>query len=769
MRIKKIISLTTALVMLTSILFSVTAFGDNSNQTEATTTQVTATLPVKDSTSEKTTKISREKAVTIAKTLLDDASLYDTSNISLNPNYSSTGSSWSINFNKKLSPGGNVSINVDSESGEIVNFYFWDGNNGQQNYIAKYTRTEAKVKAENYIVNLLKQDLNNFELQKEDPNFNNYYYGGVKQQVIYNYIYIRKINGIPFTTDSINIGVDGTTGKISNFNKTSFNIAPSKFPKIEKVLTVESALSKYNDSANVTLQYINTYEPKPYGMSKPKVNLAYVPLTYINMLDATSGKSVNYDGSNVNTDTAAYKNLMENPTAMKPDSKLESKTITEEQAIAKSEVYKKIIEGIFKIKFDQNNNMFSSSYSSGQENIWNYGWNKNNGNSNINLNLGINGDTGRVSNISFGSYDYSRLPSAAQVIVKEKFDWQKSKTKAMEVVKEVIPEQYGFFVDENITPPELSADSKKYLQEYNFSFTRVVNGLRYRDNNMNISIDRETGEVKNFYFNWTDIDFPAISGVIPKEVAAKTYFTGSTANLSYFLQTTYNRTGTPIVADTPKLVYTFKNSLYPTNYGLVLDAMTGKFVDYSGNEVKITEPTGDLNLTENWSKRSVELLAAQGILKKGIIEYNAGVTKYEATKMLSLAKGMNNFDPNANLTPTFSDVVKTNDFYFYVENAVKQKIITEAKGEFKGNEVITKSEFAKLLINLISYSDIAKFKDIFKVTGMVNVPEELTGYVAICNALEILPITPGDTFDGSKPVTYSEAASALYKALVYIK
>jgi hypothetical protein len=774
MHIKKIISLTTVLIIVTSVLFSSTAFGENAVQEKTILMQAAGEMPVKDAISEKATKITRDKAVAIAKTLLDDAGLYDTSNISLNPNYSSKGTSWSINFYKKLSPGGNVSVNVDSESGEIISFYIWDGNNGQQNYIAKYTRAEAKLKAESYIVNQLKQDINSFEPQKDDLNFYNNFYGGVKQQIVYNYIYSKKVNGIPFTTDSINIGVDGTTGKITSFNKNSLALEPSKFPKVENIISAASALSKYKDSANVILQYISTYEPKPYGMSTPKIRLAYVPSSYINILDAFSGKPINYDGSLANTDAAAFTKLAENPVAMKPDSKLQSKAITEAQATEISEVYKKLIEDLLKIKFDQNNNNSMSiaavSGVSGQNNIWNYGWNKFNGNSSINFNMGINGDTGYISNINVGNYDNSsRIYADSQQVVKEKYNWQKSKEKAMEIIKKLLPEQYGFYVDENITQPELNADSLKYLKEYNFNFTRIVNGIRFRDNNMNISIDRETGEVKNFYFNWTDIEFPAITSVISKEVAPKTYFTGSTANLSYILQTTYNKTGIPIIGDAPKLVYTFTNSQYPTNYGLILDAVTGKFVDYSGNEVKIPTPNEELNLTENWAKRSVELLASQGILKKSNIDYNAGVTRFEATKMLSLAKGMNNFDPRTVITLAFSDVIKTNDFYLYIENAVKQKIINESKGEFKGNEIISKSEFAKLLINLIGYSDIAKFTEIFKVNSMTNVPDELVGYVAICKALDILPVAPGEAFDGSKPVTYAEAATALYKALTFIK
>jgi hypothetical protein len=114
-------------------------------------------------------------------------------------------------------------------------------------------------------------------------------------------------------------------------------------------------------------------------------------------------------------------------------------------------------------------------------------------------------------------------------------------------------------------------------------------------------------------------------------------------------------------------------------------------------------------------------------------------------------------------------VSRDDGIYFYVENAVSQKILTETGGEFRGNDKITKQEFVKLLVNMLGYSEIARHSEIFKLSGAQNIDNANVGYVAICSVLGILPVKEGEAFDGSAAVTNAEAAVAIYNALEYIK
>ena len=137
--------------------------------------------------------------------------------------------------------------------------------------------------------------------------------------------------------------------------------------------------------------------------------------------------------------------------------------------------------------------------------------------------------------------------------------------------------------------------------------------------------------------------------------------------------------------------------------------------------------------------------------------------------MLSLAKGfLYYYEGSPVQIESFTDVPENNDYFIYVENAVKQKIIN-AGGEFKGSEAITCEEFAKLLVKTIGYSDIAEYSDIFKLDGIKALDGKSIGYIAVCKALGILPLAEDGSYDGSKGITYAEAAVSLYKALSYVK
>lgn len=771
---KRIISLTLVFLMAFSLCLSATAFAASASMTVTTTVSASATAPAvsaKDSVKEAATKISKEKALEIAKSLVTDASTYDVGNISLNSNWNNGGKLWTIDMYLRTSPGGSFNVSIDADTGEINSFNIWESYNGTQNFITKMTRSEAQVKAEEYIKNQLKEDASTYELQKEDPNAYINNYSGVKQPIVYNYNYIKKINGILFPNNTISIGIDGTSGMVKNFYRGMADTKKLVFPEIKNTISAEKALENYKSNANVLLQYITNYEYKPYGAAKQMVILAYVPGSYVGMLDAVTGKVLNYDGTVLNTNTAAFKNLQEKPAMMVPGiKKLTDKKLTDAQASAIGEKFKAVIEGIYKIKFEENNNGMSnySSSMNAVDSTWNYYWYKNKTNGSTNINLSINTLTGHVTSMGFGDYDYSSSGNST-VAVKEKYNWTKSKEKAVAMLKELLPEQYGFFVDENIVEPQLDATIKKTLKEYSFSFTRLVNGIRYRDNTISIGVDRETGVIKNFYFNWNDLDFPATDSVISRADASKKYFDQTEAKLAYFLKSSYDKNGMAVAGGTPQLIYIFSSKGASLNYGnLVMDAISGKFLDYSGNEIKPAS-TSDLNLDENWAKRSVELLSAQGILRKDAVEFDTGVTRFEAVKMLSLAKGMNYYEPSQVTSQSFKDVAKDNDYYMYIENAVTQKIITSTGADFKGDEKITASEFTQLLVNLLGYSDIAKHSDIFKVSDMVNVSADMAGYAAVCKAFEILPVKNTAAFDGKAELTYAMAANALYKALSYIR
>lgn len=759
MKIRKIISLSIAAILTVSLLFSTSAQA--------------ISKPVAQSQSQ-SAKITREKAITLAKSILDGAASFEVTNIFLNQNWGLRKYVWSIDLNYlKSLPTRTVNVNIDGDTGEVISFSEWENSNAQQIYIAKYTRSEASKIAETFLKNKLYKKLDGYELMKEDPSYYGYKLNGVHEQIIFNFNYIRKINGVLLTDDSINISINGTNGKVMSYYYNTIPIDIKKLPKKDKILSEDQAINMYKTNSGLSLQYITIYEQQPYGESKQYVILAYVPSNSMNIMNALTGNNILYDGTEIDYSTTPYKQMALNPKPLVPGFTIKSKTISEVQAKDKAEKLKNLAEKKLGVKFTQNNDNYYK-VSNQSDGFWSYNWNNSNNSEFSNFDIQINKKTGHVTSMNIGRSNVAREKLLSNtkkpVFIKEKYTWKAAKAKALEAIKLFVPEQYGFYADNTLVQPSWNDTLNKTMTNYDFNFVRVANGIRFRDNNINVSIDRETGKVRNMYFNWSDMELPANTGLIDYKKASEIYYNDLKPKLAYYYVRSYDKVlGKETVASVPKLVYTFANSGYSYSGDLSVNAKTGKLITWGGIEA-ITNKVLDVSaLKEHWAKRSIELLLSQGILRLKDLSYDQEITRADAVKMLALSKGLMYTDGVMPTLQTFKDVTKDSEYYIFIEGAVRNGIVKPGSEKFEGSTKITKNEFVALLVNMMGYGNIAQHNEIFVSDGLVNVPVENRGNVAICKALNVLPVEEGAPFDGNSTVTLAEATAALYKALSYIR
>lgn len=118
---------------------------------------------------------------------------------------------------------------------------------------------------------------------------------------------------------------------------------------------------------------------------------------------------------------------------------------------------------------------------------------------------------------------------------------------------------------------------------YSFSYTRVENNVPYNNNTVNVSVNRNTGDVTYYNYNWTDgLEFPDTSNVISIEEAEKAY--GEKMGLKLIYQFSRAKDETKIFP-----VYVPKYD----NYTYGIDAVTGEKINlgshygpYYNNEVQ---------------------------------------------------------------------------------------------------------------------------------------------------------------------------------------
>lgn len=132
--------------------------------------------------------------------------------------------------------------------------------------------------------------------------------------------------------------------------------------------------------------------------------------------------------------------------------------------------------------------------------------------------------------------------------------------KAQEFIKKVQPSEFAKikYVKDKNQSIHINQDY------YYFDFIRVENGIPVEQNGFNITIDANTGDIRNYQFDWFYDTLPSTEGIIIKDKAEKIFKDLDALNLAY-----KKFSG----KDNIKLVYTLKN---PEQ--ILIDAKTGELI-----------------------------------------------------------------------------------------------------------------------------------------------------------------------------------------------
>ena len=143
-----------------------------------------------------------------------------------------------------------------------------------------------------------------------------------------------------------------------------------------------------------------------------------------------------------------------------------------------------------------------------------------------------------------------------------------SKEEGLKIALKYI-EKINSHISNNIKYNESKEPINPKSREYSYEFTRAINSIPYEDNNLIVTIDKNTGELLSYNLNWNiNLSFPNKSGVISLEKAKKLF--KDNIGLSLVYKTDYT-------SDKPKLYLT-----YTTIYGKKgIDAKTGEIFNYS--------------------------------------------------------------------------------------------------------------------------------------------------------------------------------------------
>jgi hypothetical protein len=290
---------------------------------------------------------------------------------------------------------------------------------------------------------------------------------------------------------------------------------------------------------------------------------------------------------------------------------------------------------------------------------------------------------------------------------------------------------------EALSPYDLS-EFRLSREDMDFSFytlfyTRVVNGVEFRNNNISISINASTGELVSYSLTWfEDVAFEPLTDIIDAGAAFDVYDRYADYGIMY--QYLSNPDDPTLV----NLVYAFRSrNDRGFNFNFV-DPFTGKMIGWGGREISLaTGSASDYSdVAGHWSEDIVSILAANGVLQTW-----GGAFRPDETMTLS------------EFTDYVSQVMR-NFIYF-------ERTMGSQPNPIDVDKTITRQEAFKFVCEALGYDAIARRWEIFNYPFSGSVDEEYKGYVTIANALGMVRADSAQ-YDAKAYITRAEAAYIIY-------
>ena len=261
--------------------------------------------------------------------------------------------------------------------------------------------------------------------------------------------------------------------------------------------------------------------------------------------------------------------------------------ISKEKAIETAkEALKKHFSLVVDEKKYQHNMEYRKDWNSMDRYVWAMNWNLNDQLQYAHASVTVDAMTGEILEMSHGSGKYGDQPSKMTTLTLDE-----AQKLAEAFIEKVVP---GKLSETSLMPMYDDYYRSMYGGShpvfYNFNYVRLVNGAKYDPNYVNVGIDGATGEIRHFNYRWEDISgLPKPADILAAEEATK--IAKDRLNLDLFYLPIRDEFKYEPNPKELRLVYRMNY-----NYSNMLDAKTGKAIDWNGkpedNQLQV------VNLTE---------------------------------------------------------------------------------------------------------------------------------------------------------------------------
>lgn len=547
----------------------------------------------------------------------------------------------------------------------------------------------------------------------------------------YSFNFIRVINDIPYTENTIYVNVDMNTGDITNYY-TNWE-RDLEFPKAESIISLEKAKESYIKDIGLKLVYKTNYRnPRPMDSGgESKYYLAYSYIGERKGIDAKTGEPINLSSNIIygagNLKTMAEDSVAGGAPVITPEERGEIDKLVGIKDI--KEVEKKARE-ILKLDSNyklQNHNLYTN-WQNPDEFFYNLSFIKDTKERNYSVDISLDAKT--LDLISF--YKSRDIDSSSKATI--------NKEEALKLAKDYINKINSDKIDKIEYIENTSADNQPYFY---FNFIRKVDDIYVESDNISIGIDAVNKDINSYNISWYKGEFPSREKTISIDKAHEILFDKIGFNLNYI--SIYNNEKPEDKKDV-KLVY-FVSQDKPT----IIDAKTGDILDYSGKPYKENKIPSYTDIEDSYAKDKINTLSEYSI-GFSTDKFNPKDKIKQKDFLYLLWKSVN---PYRTETEADSDVI--------YKELTRQNII---KAEEENRErVVNKEEAVKFVIRAMKYEKLAEisniYKDLFK--DQKDISPNLKGHMSIAYGLKLINVDGSGFINPKYELLREDAASMIFE------
>lgn len=629
------------------------------------------------------------------------------------------------------------SATIDAVTGEIINLRI----NGAFSEVKPNPQTKqlakevTRQKAQAFVKKMVGDKYNQLAAMPESPGpiMKEPYGAG---QII-NYRWQRVVNGIPFE-DEVTAGVDAYSGKVVYYSfRWTRNL---NFPKLDNGKSLADTKTIYQENVGLKLYYQRKEGSFP-EWALP-IRLMYLPVGMEQggaAIDAVTGRPIHrWSGQEFEKGKLELKPL----TAEIP---LEPATVKKPAKPLSMEEARVLAEQTLNIPADFK--LLDRRYNEGMQykgsRIWGFTWGTADNLPGTRISVEMDKDSGEIR--SYNRFSPSPGENSQKGIQISQDEAEKN---AETFLKKLFPDKLSSLAGTQNLQEQIIPEANI---PYNLNYIRLVKGIPYSGNNINLQINRTTGEIENLWMRWDEKELPAPQNAIPVEKAWEKFWASAILELRYLkLRSSADSSGEV------RLAYVLSQEV-PEG----INALSGEIEPVYGNYLKEGTYT---DLTGHWVNDKVLTLVNLGVLDGSGKEFapDRAITRAEFVKLLVKISGNQLFIAD---NPSFQDVERDKWYYPYVETAVKSGLVEGDGKLFRPGARVTRQEMAVMLNRLIPVEQkaeggpgLAGFKDSGKISTWAR--ESVRRLVG----LGILQGSEGK-FAPTNPASRADAVSVIYAYL----